>query len=447
MGRGKRNRHTQGSLTHELYSLLDYHALLFQSFFAHMKHNLAIILIFCSGVIPLLAEEPPPSEEFTVEPVITDHLGWLSWPDFSITASANSAYDSNTFLTPTDEVDSWVHWLSIGVTTLLGNQDDQGFYAGASTGASFYLYEDARAEGGRDNAETAINVFGGIVGAKTTLRASTTFMVNNGNTTEFTEFDRERRRAESNDWGFVLSGSRDLPHGRLDGSFTYDQVDFDSDTLLNDRESISGDIAWFFQPSFTPKTDMGIGLRVGTYNSDRNFDQTFYEPSLRFVHQLSPKTDFNASFGYQTTSYEGAGAIEDTGNFSTTAGMNWRATESTSVGLSLYREFQPSFVTVQEDFFVTGTRLSISQRLPYGFSGSASLNYEDADYYSTLEGGSAGREDEYWRLGFNVSHGFNPVKFLDGQVSAFYHYNTNDSSLSFVEYEQHFTGIKFTFSY
>lgn len=425
-----------------------------------MKHT----NIWLPSLIPVIlaagarAEEPPHdggAPAYSIAPLYKNSAGnqaeeALQFVNagLDISLETGAAYDSNALLTPRDEISSWLYLLNVGIEfNPFLRENARGPYAGFDVNGSFFAYESAAAEAGRDSVEGNLDIFAGLRGAKTDLRVDGSYDLNNGNSIDYSGLDRETRRADSNEWDVALSAMRKFAHSRMNGSVSFDQADFAGDTGLNDTKGTQVDLSWLFEPGFAPKMSIGLGLRGGWYETDRNFNQQFVEPSVRAEYALGAKTTVRSRFGYEFITFDGPGAIDETGSFSSAVGLEWRPLSRTTASLEAYRDFSPSLVTANENYTATGFSLALGQQLPWRFTLAGTAAYEHADYYATLEGAASGREDNYWRYGLTLSRPFRLVDRLDGQASAFYYFNTNDSTLSLVEFDQHFTGLKVGFTY
>ncbi len=372
--------------------------------------------------------------------VVGDAVGILA-DKFSVSATLGGGYDSNVFLSEVDEVESWLSWVSLGAN-FNSRPVGSGAFFGFDVSGSNYFYEDARADNGRDSGELAAGAFAGIRGAKTEIRLDTDFQLRNGNTIDYSNIDREILRADSDTVNVSLSGYRIFPRSKVTGFAFWRDIDFSGPSRLNDSTLIMGDVGWLYRPGFAPKTHIGLGLRGGEYDTRGNVDQTFLEPSIRLEYAASAKTSVNARFGAQFIEYDGDTAIDETSQFSGSLGVSWQAAPGTRVGVEAYRDFNPSYTSVNQSFTMTGFRLNLNQRLPYDFTGLMQVAYESADYFSTVRGASVNRDDDYVRLGLTISRQVNLVSFLDTTISGFVHWNNNDSNISSAEFDQLFTGVK-----
>ncbi len=367
---------------------------------------------------------------------------------FDVRVTGGMGYDSNTLLRSDNEIGAWVSWVSVGASLDVGDESAMGLYYGADLLGNLFQYDSEIADGGRNNSEPLVNVYAGVRGAKTNVRLDSRFRINNGNVVDFSDTEREQRRSQSDDFNIALSGERTLDHGFLAGSFSIDKRDFAERTRLNDTEGMIADGAWFYRPSKTPKTDFGLGLRVGQFNTANNFDQTYVQPSFRTNYTFSKKTQIFSRLGYDMRDFDGTGSIGSTQAFVYELGSRWSPTRRTTMQASVYKDFNPSVVSGFESFNRSGARGSLDYGLPWwALRLRVEGSYEHADYFSTLRNVVSNRGDDYWLFGTSLGRSFSVTRFLMGDVTAFYYYTANDSTIEFNQFEDHFTGVRFGLTY
>ncbi|MDF1824418.1 MAG: outer membrane beta-barrel protein [Verrucomicrobiales bacterium] len=355
-------------------------------------------------------------------------------------AGATYLYDSNTTQQPNGE-SAHVGIVDFGFNILSGNPNTRGGFYGFDYVGQAFFYENSAQQFGRDTLEHSLGAFVGVNGGKTRIRADVDYLRNNGNSIDFDNVNRETRRAPSHDFDFDVDVRRMLDHGSLEAGAGYVLRDFDSGSGLNDQDSVYGDLAWYFQPGFAPKTSLGFGFRGGEDDFSNNFSQTFYTPSVRARYRLSGKTSFNGSVGYEFRDVDGPGATDTEGTVFN-GGMSFTPSPKTGFDLTFYRNNRPSYVTTGQDVNSTGTALRMTQRLPAQFTLRSSVGYENADYTNVVAGPASLREDNFWRFQTSLSHPLRIARGLNGDVSVFYHYNENDSTLVFTEFDQHIVGFR-----
>jgi hypothetical protein len=359
-------------------------------------------------------------------------------------AGVSFFHDSNTSLTPVALSASVVSY-DFGFDIMKGSNGSPGVFYGLNYTGNAYSY-DTGSTFGRDSLEQKVGAQFGVNGGKTRFRFSTDYYRNNGNSTEFDQLNRETRRAQSDDFNFNFALSRDLAHGSLEFGAGLKERDFDSGTGVNDENGQYGDIAWFYRPGFAPKSNVGLGFRFGQDDYSANPDQEYYTPSVRYRYAASSRTSFHSSLGYEYRDSDNVGAIENTG-IVYDGGMSWVPSAKTSFNFSFYKNNRPSYVTGGEDVDSTGIVLQMSNALPAHFTLSNSLGYENAEYSPNTAGVVSTREDDFLRYRVSLGHPLRLTDQISGNVSVFYTYSDNDSTLAGATFEQHVTGVRFGVMY
>lgn len=363
----------------------------------------------------------------------------------NVFGSGSYIYDSNTTQTPIAQ-DASIFVFAFGANAVMGSPSRRGVYYGVDYLGQAFAYNDAAAAFNRDSLEHSVGAFFGVNGGLTRIRVDGDYRRNNGNSLEFDNFNNETRRATSHDYDFFLDVVRDLPHGSLEFGAGYTARDFDNNVALNDGESVFGDIAWFYEPGFAPKTQLGLGLRFGSDDYFGNADQDFVTPSFRWRYALSGKTTLYSTLGYEMRSVDGPTGI-DSENFVYSGGASWAPTSKTRFDLGYYRNIAPSFVTAGEDVERTGVTLKMNNRLPGRFVLGTQVGYENADYFRSQAVGVGTREDDFTRFGIDLTHPLVLCERFSGEWAIFYNYNTNDSNNAAVEFDQSITGFRVGLNY
>lgn len=380
-----------------------------------------------------------------------DQILMLANRAFDVILTFGGAYDSNPRWSANDEDGEFVTWAELQFlldSNGLGRKG-RGWYWGADVGSSIFSYSnsDRSPTGGRDQGELDTSAFLGLRGAKTDVRFDVDYRLNNGSMIDFLDLDREAGRAQGNDIAFKLGASRRFDHSQLTGYAQWAESNYNSDSFLNDISHFAGDVGWLFSPGFAPRTDVGAGFHVGSYSTERNFDQESYEPSFRFNYRMSPKTTLWGRVGYTFIDYEGLGAVGDHGFTSFGSGIKWAPTAKTWFEVTASRDVRPALVYSNQDYYWNHYQFTVGHLLPANWSLRSYVSYDSGEYFSTVSNGVANRQDDYWRLGGDISHPLNIFDRFSGQISAFYYFNANESTVSVADFEQVFTGMKVGLSY
>lgn len=330
----------------------------------------------------------------------------------------------------------------------IGSRDQKrrgGFWDFKYLGKSF-TYEDSIARADRDALDHRLGTVVGFNGGKTRIRLSANYFHNNGNGVSLEGIDREGRRAQSDDFDLDATIIRDLPRGSVEFGAGHTLRDFRRATLLNDGSRSYGDIALYYRPGFAPKTELGAGLIVGEDDYQSNLRQEYVTPSARWRWRASGKTSVYGSAGVMFRDVEGSGGV-DSDSFVYRGGVNWAPTSRTGFDLEVYSDVNPSYTTADQSYENTGMRLRANRRLPGGTVLSGHLAYESADYFETRAGAGVGRLDDYYQTGLTLTRNVRVTEQIEGDVSVFYHFNTNVSDTTMAEFDQHLTGFRLGFTY
>jgi len=184
---------------------------------------------------------------------------------------------------------------------------------------------------------------------------------------------------------YELSGKLFLT-GEFDASI-YDYPDFISSEIL------SGGL--YINYNWTPKVVVGIGGTAGyDFVDDPNPDQTFEQANVRINYQMTGKLTLTASGGVEFRQFQGHRGERISPVFE--AGAVYHPFDGTTVTLTASRRMLNSGFFPDQDFAATSVTLRIQQRLLQRIYLGLAAGYENADYFSTVNGVSATRNDDYY---------------------------------------------------
>lgn len=350
----------------------------------------------------------------------------------------STVYNSNT-TQQSDGTSAWVAIFDFGFDVESGNQGGRGFDYGFGYDGAVYWWDNTTAAADRDPFEHRLDGYVQVSGGKTRFRIGSDFYRNNGNAMDFVNANREARSAQSNEWGVNASLVRDLSRGSFEVGAAYNMRDFDAGAGLNDQDGYLVDFALFHRFAGAPKTSYGVGFRFGSDDSSGNVDQDFHTTSIRWRYQASSKTSAFSSLGLENRSRPiGTGrstATGDVDNFVFDAGFKWQVSPKTGLDLYVTRNVRPSYFGINSDYESLAGVAQVSHNLPGLYTLDARVGFENAEYNN-------GREDDFIRLGLSVSRPVSLSQGLNGSVSVFYNYNENDSSETFVSFDQTLAGVR-----
>ncbi|MEM1442837.1 MAG: outer membrane beta-barrel protein [Verrucomicrobiota bacterium] len=399
--------------------------------------------------IPFAHSDPQVREFAPIEPVETANKAVLEMPKkrvrLDLFAGGTYLYDSNPNLVPNGE-GTGVSVLDFGFDFNVGDFSQEGSHFQFKYVGTRFGYEDTAFRPSNGSLDHLLQTSVGLKKARTRFRLSSSYRRSNGNLTEYDELSRETRRAASDDLNALFSIHRELPRGSLEARLEYYSRSFDSPGL-NDGTGFFGDIAWYYEPGFAPKSELGFGLRFGTEDFDGQFRQRIVTPSFRMRYRLSSKTSLDASFGYERRDLGGLGS-QSIDTFVYTAGATWEASEKTRWELRTRRFVRPSYQTGEGAFESSDVILRLQQWLGRKMRLTASAGFEQADYFGTPSGVVSGsRQDDFFKAGISLGYPLKLGQKLDGSVDIFHQYNRNNSTDPNEEFEQNVTGIRFGFQF
>ena len=369
--------------------------------------------------------------------------------DLDLTLGGSYLYDSNTFLAPRNEVSSMTGVVDLGVALSKAKQKRGRVDYGLEYLAQYFLYENDTASGGRDPFEQRLGGFFGLNGPKTTAQLYGNVYDNNGNSIDFSNYDHEVKRANSIDYDVGITVSRDLDHGSIEASGVWANRDFgvSQQGQLNDFESLSGSVFWFYTPSFASKTNIGLGVTGGQDSTEHNFTQTYIEPGVQLRYRATERTQAFANVGYQMRDYSGEDSLS--GNDTVVGGIGaiWNPRDTTRIRISANHSVYPSLATNQENYTSTGVSALLSQQLPAELVLTAMAAYDFSDYFATGSQGGTGREDEFLRVGGSLGRQFHLFDKVASSVSVFYYLNDNNSTFDDLDFVQQVAGLRVSLNY
>jgi hypothetical protein len=209
--------------------------------------------------------------------------------------------------------------------------------------------------------------------------------------------------------------------------------DYEGSTSLDGFNEWSAE-AWA-DYHITPKVRLGAGVTAGIVDIRGSENQTYEQPLVRVVYELSGKVDLRASGGVEFRQFEGDKDNRTDGVFS--LGGTYRPWENVSVNVDAHHRNQNSVRLADQNYRSTGIRGTLIYDLFVKYHLLLGGGYEFINYYSTASGVAAPREDDYYfaRLGASWD-------VLDKlNIGVFYQYRDNDSNLGNFSFENNQVGL------
>jgi hypothetical protein len=212
-------------------------------------------------------------------------------------------------------------------------------------------------------------------------------------------------------------------------------TDYKSSSLLSSGD-VSGNL--FINYRYSDKVTVGVG-GTGGYNFAQNPNpgQTFEQANLRLGYQATGKVSLNFTGGIEFRQFEASSrGTYISPVFDLTA--SYQPFDGTNFSLAGSRRTYNSAVLGGQDFAETTITASMHQRFLQRFSVGISGGYENSDYFSTVNGVSATRIDDYYF--FEPSIDFSITRFWT--FGGYYLHRQSDSSLTGFSFQDNQVGLK-----
>ena len=185
---------------------------------------------------------------------------------------------------------------------------------------------------------------------------------------------------------------------------------------------------------------LGIG-GTGGYNTveQSSPDQTYEQANLRVSYAATGKLSFNASGGVEFREFEN----NSRGTYTSPVyevGANYQPFDGTNIALRGSRRTQNSASLGGQDYASTEFHLTVNQRFLRRFILGLAVGYENFSYFSTFQGVSATRNDDFYYIQPSVD--VTIMRFW--KVGAYYLHRENASSFDFFSFDDNQVGLRST---
>src|SRR6266581_3502699 len=210
----------------------------------------------------------------------------------------------------------------------------------------------------------------------------------------------------------------------------------DNSENLFSSQMFSGNL--FVNYRYSEKIVIGVGSTGGVdFVDNPNPDQTFEQANVRASYQATGKIAFNFSGGVEFRQFENNSRSEYISPvFELSA--TYQPFDGTSVTLAGSRRTFNSGVLAGQDFAGTTITASLRQRLLQRFYVGVSGGYQNSDYFSTVSGVAANRQDNYYFIEPTLD--FSITRFWT--VGGYYLHRRNDSSFQSFSFDDNQVGIR-----
>ena len=212
-------------------------------------------------------------------------------------------------------------------------------------------------------------------------------------------------------------------------------TEYNSANLFS-SQMFSGNL--FVNYRYSEKIVIGVGGTGGVdFVDNPNPDQTFEQANVRASYQATGKIAFNFSGGVEFRQFENNSRSEYISPvFELSA--TYQPFDGTSVTLAGSRRTFNSGVLAGQDFAGTTITATLRQRLLQRFYVGVSGGYQNSDYFSTVSGVAANRQDNYYFIEPTLD--FSITRFWT--IGGYYLHRRNDSSFQSFSFDDNQVGIR-----
>jgi hypothetical protein len=326
---------------------------------------------------------------------------WSVKPHLSI----GTFYDGNIFVRTNNTTSDFITRFAPGVTMRLGNTESM-FYLVADYTAGFNWYMQHFKESSIDQDASASLQWAlpkTVIGLHLGVSADTG--------TDIDATDRVRQQL------YFAGITTHYAYGEktsFDLNGDYSRSDFNG--LIS---SSSIDAAAFFNYSYSPRTELGVGAATGYVIVAGGNDQEYEQANLRATYRATGKLTFVGEVGSEFRQYTNGSGGTVTPVFSVSG--SWAVRAGTQLSMSLQRQTYVSALLADQDYTATSVNMSVTQRITDYVSASLTLGYINSSYSATSVNVNATREDNYFDIRPAVQ--WSATSWLS--VGIFYEYSQN----------------------
>ena len=234
----------------------------------------------------------------------------------------------------------------------------------------------------------------------------------------------------------ALGGSYDLT-GKLflSGGGAFSANEYPSPLIGS--QAFSGNL--YLNYNYSEKVTVGVGGTGGYNTTDStgpiNNDQTFEQANIRLSYKATAKISLNASGGVEFRQSNGG---NDNVSPVYQLSADYQPFDGTSLSLTGSRTTRNSASLFGQDFAETTIAISLNQRLVQRFFFGFAFGYTNSNYFSTVSGISANRNDDFYYITPSVD--LNITRFWT--FGAYYVHREDSSSVPLSSFTDNQVGIR-----
>jgi hypothetical protein len=243
------------------------------------------------------------------------------------------------------------------------------------------------------------------------------------------------QRTKHNIFATLVSDTYDLT-GKLFLSNSFGLTIDDYESSFIGSQNISGNL--FLNYNYSEKLVIGLG-GTGGYNTvdEGSPDQTYEQANLRISYGATGKISLSGSVGAEFRQF----ANDSSGSHISPVfelNASYKPFDGTSISLSGDRRIQNSASLSGQDYTTTNFHLTLNQRFLRRFALGLAVGYERSQYFSTIQGLTATRDDDYYYVQPTVD----ATIMRWWTAGLYYTYRKSSSSLAFFGFDDNQFGLR-----
>jgi hypothetical protein len=196
----------------------------------------------------------------------------------------------------------------------------------------------------------------------------------------------------------------------------------------------------FINYTYSGKVVLGLGGTGGYNTVEQNSpNQTYEQANVRVSYAATGKLSLNASGGVEFRQFEN----NSRGTYVSPVyeiDANYQPFDGTSINLTGTRRTENSASLSGQDYASTEVHLTINQRFLHRFILGLTTGYENLNYFSTIQGLTATRNDDFYYIQPSVD--VTIMRFWTAGV--YYLHRKNASSFDFFSFDDNQVGLRST---
>jgi hypothetical protein len=315
---------------------------------------------------------------------------------YALSVVVREVYDDDINISPVNRIGDFYTSFEPTIRFSLGDIEGEGYnYLRVVYAPSYVLYAD------HSNADALQQVFH-LEGQRNFGKLSATLsqdiqILNGTDLRSLTDTTGRQanidagRRTRENVYTTKIAASYDLSSKTfLSGGADYSRSDYQS---LISSQTISGNL--FLNYNYSPKLVIGLGTTGGYDETDSSVPSQYFEQvNLRVSYHPSEKLSFAATGGFEFRESDTGSQGTHTPVFDLSA--SYQPFDGTRISVQGSRHTENSAVIAGGDYTSTTIGLSLQQRFFQRFFISLQGGFQNAEYFTLLNGVDANRSDDYY---------------------------------------------------